>query len=421
MRYILPQEVAYVSVEDKELVIFSEGCNWLVLPQGGEKVYRALAEGKTIAEVLAKFKRETVISVIAEIEAKDFVHSSKDYVLQTSEVFIYLTNRCNLKCPYCYLSSGDVTYAELSLSQWQKVLENLFAAGFTTVTFSGGEPLLYPAFPELCEFAHKLGFQICVLSNGLLWTEELIARLAPVLSEVQLSLDGFDADSYAFVRKVNGFDRVLRSLDLLYDAGVMLSISVTPLYENVADFQQHYINFGHQLLSHYPNLQIKFSYELMPGRAIEVSTELNDRYRQIIYGIVEELYPDYAAENFYMNLKTKKRIRGCGYGGLTLAADGNVYWCNRLPQLKSVGNILSMPLEQILSMSMQTKSAVAVEHVRPCNDCPVKYICGGGCRLQYLPVSSATDENIHFETKCSETVRMSFYKRMICADRYFYV
>ena len=77
--------------------------------------------------------------------------------------------------------AGDITIEELPLSEWKHILTDFSHHGFDTVTFSGGEPLLYPWFAELC---HSLGYTISVLSNGLLWTESLIGRLDGIIAQL---------------------------------------------------------------------------------------------------------------------------------------------------------------------------------------------------------------------------------------------
>lgn len=400
-------------------MIFTEGCNWLVLSEYGYEIYLFLASGHTISQALASYSRYLVFEVLAEIEAKRFVDSSRESVNNSSEVFIYLTNNCNLRCPYCYMFSGEKKVDELSFDQWKVVLDALYTAGITALTFSGGEPLMYQYFVEICEYAASLGFHICVLSNGILWTETLVNRLASLLDEVQISLDGYDEDSYKFVRGSNDFQKVMESISLLSNSNVPLSISVTPLYENLEEFSVHYYDFGRKLLDLYPELYIKFSFELIPGRDISVSDEMNSVYRKAIGKIVNDLYPEYYAENFYINLKEMKRIDGCGYGGVTIAADGNLFWCNRIFEQKTFGNVLSMGILEIQDMAMNIKKKVSVEHITPCSTCPIKFICGGGCRLRFKEVQEKNG-SILYSTECDEAFRNSFYERMVLSNEYFY-
>lgn len=61
---------------------------------------------------------------------------------------ISLTNRCNLKCEYCYASSGDENkiLSELSLDTYKLLFEQLDKMNVHRISLTGGEPLLRKDF-----------------------------------------------------------------------------------------------------------------------------------------------------------------------------------------------------------------------------------------------------------------------------------
>ena len=63
---------------------------------------------------------------------------------------IYLTLRCNLRCPYCangkFYDKSDMGYHEQSINFWADKINNFKE---DVVIFTGGEPLLYKSFFEL--------------------------------------------------------------------------------------------------------------------------------------------------------------------------------------------------------------------------------------------------------------------------------
>ncbi len=419
--YTFPVSIRSIPYGGKVLVIHPESANWLVLECSEYPIFQYLEQGYTIAEALASFDEEPVIRVLTEIEAKGFCRALQNEALSVSphELFISLTNECNLRCSHCYMYSGDVTIKELPLSEWKRILSDFSHHGFDTVTFSGGEPLLYPGFAELCEFCHALGFTISVLSNGLLWTQSLIERLDGIIAEVQLSIDGYDEDSYAQVRNSDGFERVLKTIALLDSSSIITSVAITPGYHHLEEEKGQYTTFVQQLQAQYPALNISFSFELIPGRDITVTPELNDAYRRSVNAIVTALEPDYLFENFYRNLAERQQVRNCGYGGITLASNGDLYWCNRIFEEKAQGNALSMGVAQIIALSKEVTAQTDVDHIRPCSSCAIRYICGGGCRLHHTPIASPED-GISYEAPCTAQAREHFYRRMIGANEYFY-
>jgi len=419
--YTFPVSICSILYGGKVLIIHPESANWLVLECSEYPIFQYLEQGHTIAEALASFDEEPVIRVLTEIEAKGFCRALQSEALSVSphELFISLTNECNLRCSHCYMYSGDVTIKELPLSEWKRILADFSYHGFDTVTFSGGEPLLYPGFAELCEYCHVLGYAISVLSNGLLWTQALVERLDGVIAEVQLSIDGYDEDSYAQVRNSDGFERVLKTIALLEPRKIITSVAITPGYHHLEAEKGQYITFVQQLQAQYPALNVSFSFELIPGRDITVTQELNDAYRRSVNAIVTALEPEYLFENFYRNLAERQQVRNCGYGGITLASNGDLYWCNRIFEEKAQGNALSMEAAQIIALSKEVTAQTDVDEVKPCRDCAIRYICGGGCRLYHTPIASPED-GMAFEAPCTAQAREHFYRRMIGANEYFY-
>lgn len=140
-------------------------------------------------------------------------------------VQVHPSLRCNLNCAHCYSSSGPRARAEIGLRALVDRLTRLRAEGYEVVSFSGGEPLLYPAFDEAVDEAVALGFRVNLVSNGLLWTAQRAARLAGRVSLVGLSLDGAPARHDQMRGKAGAFERLLRRLPVLRDWGIRYALA----------------------------------------------------------------------------------------------------------------------------------------------------------------------------------------------------
>lgn len=128
---------------------------------------------------------------------------------------------------------------------------------------------------------------------------------------------------------------------------------------------------------------------------------------------------DYLAENFYRDLPERQQVRNCDYGGIALTSNGDLYWCSRIFEEEAQGNALSMTVEEIIALSKEVTAHTDVDHIRPCRSCAIRYICGGGCRLNHTPVIPPED-GIVAEAPCSIETREHCYRRMIEANEYFY-
>ena len=126
---------------------------------------------------------------------------------------------------------------------------------------------------------------------------------------------------------------------------------------------------------------VNFNYELLDGRNIKTTNIDNKRYSNIMREIVESCYPKSEEEDFVINHMDNMILDNCGYGGLTIASNGDIYMCNRIYELNKYGNVRTMPFNKILEQSKIAMKESNINNLEPCCNCDIKYICGGGCRI----------------------------------------
>lgn len=419
-RFQFPKNVVIRKFENRNLVIYTEGILWLVLDDEELNIYQEFNKGLSIQEVLEKFDEEKVAEVLSQIEAKQFEHP---VVTEPSEknIYIYLTNNCNERCKHCYMYAGDIKIEEMSSEVWKKVLSKYKECGGQGVTFTGGEVTVYKGFESVLRHAHELGLNVTVLTNGILWDDASITRCGSYIDEVQISIDGYDRESYYKVRQFDGFDKAITTLMAFSEAGVRASMAVTPLYDNLEKFVEKFEPFAKTIIEDYPDIYIRFNLELLDGRDIQTTKSKNAEYRKTIRGLVERLYPDYYLETFSLNYKGHTIRKNCGFGEIAIAANGDVFWCNRIHELSSSWNVKTSEFEEIIKASEQIKVDTDVNHSSACKNCEVRYICGGDCRMNYAGISNADKHDGQWENTCPKGTKENLYRKMILSNEYFYV
>lgn len=101
---------------------------------------------------------------------------------------IEVTNRCNLRCVYCY-AEANRSKIELSTERWLEILSGMHANGLRAVLFSGGEPFLHRGFMEILAWAGER-MVIEINSNGRYISPVIADRLSDLpIKSVQISLD----------------------------------------------------------------------------------------------------------------------------------------------------------------------------------------------------------------------------------------
>ncbi|NTX04591.1 radical SAM protein [Myxococcus sp. CA040A] len=102
-------------------------------------------------------------------------------------VLFGITNACNLACTFC--SREREAKSEWTVDSAFDVLSGLARAGTLEVSFGGGEPLAFRGFDELVRrLSNETPLAIHFTTNGMLLSDERLARLAPHLGEVRVSL-----------------------------------------------------------------------------------------------------------------------------------------------------------------------------------------------------------------------------------------
>ena len=179
-----------------------------------------------------------------------------------------LTGRCNLSCLMCYVrrSPGDkaALSSELSAEEWLELGRQIAEEGLLYLTLTGGEPLLRPDFFEIYEGLRELGLQVSVNTNATMVTPEIAKRFAasPPTS-VNVTLYGASPETYdRACGDPTGFERTLRGIRLLREAGVSVTMRTTLIRQNHSDFEQIYA------LSRELGLKLRLVDYVFPGREL---------------------------------------------------------------------------------------------------------------------------------------------------------
>lgn len=433
--YTMPTWIFKESIDDKHLIISRDTANWILLHNDRQlQIFSQLNEGKDVSSLFTAFPKEDVnniIQVLIELEAKQFENIEIQFP-QEHGMYIYLTNKCNQICKHCYMFAGDNEFEELSTEEIQRILNEFSESGGKVVTFTGGEVTLRYDFTIIVRTAKELGLSVCVLSNGVLWTQKLIDDVKDYIDEVQISIDGFDAETYKEVRGVDTFDIALKTVDKLLKADVRVIVAVTPLFETLLPNKEKFSLFAQQLTKKYEkeNFLIKFNTELMKGRNISPTKTENDQYRDIISAIELECASLSEEKGFALDHINNTAFNNCGYGGLCIAANGDVFFCNIIASCAKQANIRTDSFSSILKLSEKARIFSDINNLYPCSECDLKYFCGGGCRIKHFPElvklsfneinDSITHKSFIRINSCKREDKEKIYRLMIASNNLFY-
>lgn len=429
-----PEEIVVEKINDFYLVISVQTANWIVLYNSRQIDFlNMLRSGKCVGDAIETVDSEEAMGdlkiVLAAIFARKFAgvngEVTKEYLEGYKMLNIYITNACNLKCKHCFMLSGKKLENELTLGDWMKVLTSFKENGGEFVTFSGGEPLMFKNFPQIISHAHDLGLKSTVLSNGLLWSDKLIHDLALFIDEIQFSLDGVDEETNSMVRGSGHFEKVVDTIVKFANAGVKTSVATTFTYDNLNEnTQTRYKNLVDLIKEKTSGKDVffKLSKKLLPGRDVHFTAEENEKYSAIIKDIEKHVDENADYENFLAGHTANLVAINCGLGGISVSSDGNVYFCNRINEMESFGNVTEKPMSFFMEKGKEIHLATSVENVIPCKDCELRYICDGGCRIDDFDFAGKIQSSAlpYHQISCNDEKKNKLKKRMIDSFNYFY-
>jgi MoaA/NifB/PqqE/SkfB family radical SAM enzyme len=160
-----------------------------------------------------------------------------------------ITNECNLACLHCIEESGPgkAFRDELGEAQVLGVIDQLMHHEVPYLSFSGGEPMLHPAFFRMVERVCARGGELKIETNGHYLTPancEKLARLG--VKAVQVSLDGASRATFNRMRIRGEFDTAVDGVRNLHAAGVPIEINFSPTHFNVHEIGAA-VDLAHEL------------------------------------------------------------------------------------------------------------------------------------------------------------------------------
>jgi radical SAM protein with 4Fe4S-binding SPASM domain len=297
-----------------------------------------------------------------------------------SAMHLHLTDRCNLRCTYCYRNSHPHLPIRHEPSRFVEMLGFIrpFCSDRMVITFCGGEPLTYPGFAEVIRASSRLGFRNVLLTNGTLITDDRADLIRDHFERVQISLDGPDRETHAATRG-NNFDAVVRGVRRLVGRGVKVVVQVTATRTNLTAVRA--------IKNLFPEgTRITFTPMLPMGRGAGGDDEYltDDEFLLLSRQVAAEAGPQkprYVAG-------AAARSCNAGLSNVSVADTGDVYPCHLFHQSAfHLGNIFHDTFEDIFygPRLREYVREMDIDHNNSvCRQCEVRYLCGGGCKANAL-------------------------------------
>ena len=295
-----------------------------------------------------------------------------------------LTYACNLACIHCLSSSGRRDPNELTTDEAKRVIDELEAMQVFYVNIGGGEPTIRRDFFDLLEYAVDRRVGVKFSTNGTFVDRARARRLAGMdYVDVQVSIDGADAETNDAVRGQGSYAAARRAMDNLADAGFgPFKISVTLTRHNIEQLDRLEALAGHY------GAQLRITRLRPSGRGADTWPQLHPtagQQRRLYEWLIER--PDVLTGDSFFHLnalgESLPGLNLCGAGRVVCLIDpvGDVYACPfvihdqfKAGSVRDAGGFASVWRTSELFLSLREPQSAGA-----CASCGSYDACRGGC------------------------------------------
>ena len=444
-RVVVPPRIRVWSKDDWYIYFDPYNWVWVRVNESGRLLLELFRKYMTVPEVVdhitEKFKlppdkaQEAVNTFVESVVSAGFLHHN-DYKERDRgsfsqldfpyDIYLHLTNNCNLKCPYCYNKTDRETKIQLekvgmvaptmNTQEYKHLIARIIECGVKRILFTGGEPLMRPDVLELIEFARSQSdtVNLEILTNAILITDEVAEKLCTYMNAVTISLDGHEKHMHEYYRGKNTFDPTVRGIRRLVAkkkemGGARPYIAIVPALteRNILNMKEIF-EYSLDDLGANGLAPIIFQagdhqdVNITQIPALDVYLEAMDRTSEYLKSRAERLGHPSPANGSTAAIGPRNHC-GVGHGEISIDPGGFVYPCQSLHFDEFVcGNVREYDIKHIFDESgvMKRMRSTTVDTIAVCSHCDLRYLCNAGCR--------ATAYNVYRELEAHNEIYCNY-------------
>lgn len=370
-----------------------------------------------IDEIAASVSDEFSVSEIesAVMELNNLIDNGMLFTDQTGEIpsimgqpvvkalCLNIAHDCNLRCRYCFASTGDfdgdrlLMKAETGKKALDFLVKNSGHRINLEVDFFGGEPLMnLDAVKEVVEYGRRLEtlhnkkFKFTITTNGIGLNDDIIKYINSEFSNVVISIDGRQEIHDNMRPSINGKG----SYDLIIDGAKKLAESRNDEnYYVRGTFTAHNLDFykdvidlndlGFGQISIEPVVCHEDSdWAITDVHLDEIMESYDNLTREMAVRIRNN--SDFNFFHFMVDLEqgpcAAKRVAGCGAGSeyVAVVPGGDIYPCHQFvgDEKFIMGNVNDDTINDDIQQEFRGSNLTTRDE---CMKCWARFYCGGGC------------------------------------------
>lgn len=327
---------------------------------------------------------------------------------------ICLTGACNHRCTFCccdYMGyKPDTLDYDLLLQNIEEISkpEN----GLKSILLAGtGEPCLYPRFTDMVNGIKKLGVDVALSTNGVLFTPDKIEAVMPSLSWIRFSTSGGTENTYHKIHrgKPGDLQRVFDNIEYAAQykkknrLKTVINVQIVMVPDNVSEI----VEFGKRVKELGADNYIVKAFGANPKMENRVGENIGENFFtncEDMIDSLEKLNGDgfdavYREERIH-NLRSTKDYTECFASPFHafMAANGSVYPCCHLPGMRKYefGNINNGESLMDIFMDRKGRRREVLKELKEQKLAPCPMACKLELPNKYLNGLVHPDDHVNF-------------------------
>lgn len=351
---------------------------------------------QTVNSYRAKITKKNIKNTAMNDHSSEFVSEAEfDYHNAIKEdslcnAVIELTYKCSAQCIHCYNPGATRNNAEtnnrtiineLNLSDYKKLIDELYELGCYKVTLTGGDPFSKPIVWDIIQYLYDKDIAFDIFTNGIILEENVQRLISYYPRTVSISLySGIEKDHEIITRVKGSFKKTLSTIEQLSVNGIQLILKCCIMRPNiksyylVEDIAKKYlavVQFEVALQDSVDGDHCVSTFLQLPKSMLEIV--LRDKRLPLYVGVEKE---NYGAVKRDVHDKTCH----AGETVLCITPNGNVQFCVAFPFV--LGNIKEITLRSVLTENIYLKKwkEITLSDFESCGKeeyCQYCIICAG--------------------------------------------
>jgi len=386
-------------------LINAEKLSTVIVEEKVAKILKSIIKKKSQNILRENYSILNDFGLITNGNSKIVVNNKPKINPPITHLTLFVSQKCNLKCIYCYGEGGEygnegLMNSKISTEAVDWLISQSKGKKQLGISFFGGEPLLnFSLIKQTVKYAKKQGdknnkdFEFGITTNATLLNNDKIDFLKCYNIIPIISFDGtknLQDQQRPFKNGKGSYDCVYKNIITLLEhlpdsicratlidntnhnyvekalqeigfRRIQLTVASPSLFENEVDIRR---NIAGMLMS-------------LNKQALDILKSVKNRNTEYLKKIKHSGVGWHLCRMVEQFINKQKRYFACGAGrsGVAISAIGDIYLCHRFvgQEKYCLGNVFDKSIQRDLYQSSPVK------HNIKCIECFAKYFCAGGC------------------------------------------